>query len=78
MATTLCGKRITIQKTKNAKKRLSVSKALQSRLGKDSPLQNIIETGLYENITKGLTKGSRRKITKKKKHKRRKRPYRSY
>ena len=54
-----------IEKTKNAKKRLSVSKALQSRLGKDSPLKNIIETGLYENFTKG----SMRKRTKRKKHK---------
>ena len=57
-----------IEKTKNAKKRLSVSKALQSRLGKDSPLQNIIETRLYEDFTKG----SMRKRTKRKKHKRKK------
>ena len=54
-----------IEKTKNAKKRLSVSKALQSRLGKDSPLQNIIETSLYEDFTKG----SMRKRTKRKKNK---------
>ena len=42
-----------IEKTKNAKKRLSVSKALHERLGKDSPLKNIIETSLYEDFTKG-------------------------
>lgn len=54
-----------LEKTKNAKKRLSVSKALHERLGKDSPLKNIIETGLYEDFTKG----SMRKRTKRKKHK---------
>ena len=58
-----------IKKTKNAKKRLSVSKALQERLGKDSPLKNILETALYENFTKGYMKKKKNKKKKKTKKK---------
>jgi len=45
----------TVINTRRANKRLSVAKALNTRLGKDSPFRGIIETHLYKDI---VDKGS--------------------
>jgi len=61
---------MTVINTRRANKRLSVAKALHTRLGKDSPFRGIIETHLYKDIVdKGAGK-YKKKTTKRRNTKR--------